>query len=167
MATFKWCNGSVPTGMKVTQVYGVIFTRDGRTLLKVETKKDGRLVYSLAGGTPEDFDKDMEATLRRELVEEINTTIEEPILVGYQEVDEENGKEVYAQVRMSAIIDVIGEVKPDPDNGETYQRLLVSPSRAIELLNWGSVGENLINQSLQIAKDNFNLTLTNNNEEYI
>lgn len=167
MATFKWYNGDVPAGIKVTQVYGVIFTSDGRTLLKVETKKDGRKVYSLAGGTPETFDKDMEATLRRELVEEINTTIKNPVLVGYQEVDEENGKDVYAQVRMSAVIDTIGEVKPDPDNGEIYERLLVSPSRAIELLNWGSVGENLINASLKVAKEKFNLKISSEIEEII
>ena len=37
------------------------------------------------GGTPEDFDKDRIATLKREFVEEANTTLKDPIyLVGYQ-----------------------------------------------------------------------------------
>ena len=167
MSIFKWHNGEVPSGIKVTQVYGVIFTKDGRTLLKVEEKSDGRKVYSLAGGTPEDFDLDREATLRRELVEEVNTTIERPVLVGYQEVDEENGKEAYAQVRMTALIEKIGEIKPDPDNGETYQRLLTSPSRAIELLNWGEVGKTLITQAFKIAKKEFNLVNFNDLEEFV
>ena len=91
MSTFTWHNGEVPTNLKITQVYGLIFTRDGRMLLKVENKKRGK-VFSLAGGTPEDYDSDKEATLRRELIEEVNVTIETPITVGYQEVDEENGK---------------------------------------------------------------------------
>ena len=50
-------------------------------------------------------------------------------------------KRSVAQVRMTAIIDTIGEVKPDPDNGKTYERLLTTPSRVIELLGWGEVGK--------------------------
>jgi len=73
----RWLKDEVPSDLTTRQVYGVIFTRDGRVLLKLE---DGK--YSLAGGTPEDFDEDRVATLKRELVEEVNTTIEEPIMLG-------------------------------------------------------------------------------------
>ena len=52
MAIFTWNNGNVPEGMKVTQVYGLVFTKDGRLLLRVEKKGD-RIKYSLAGGKPE------------------------------------------------------------------------------------------------------------------
>lgn len=166
MATFTWYNGEVPNGLKVSQVYGLIFTRDGRMLLKVENKAKGK-VYSLAGGTPETFDKDKEATLRRELIEEVNVTIETPITVGYQEVDEENGKPVYAQFRMTAIIDNIGPVLPDPDNGETYERLLTTPSRAIELIGWGEVGKLQIEEAFRLAREKLGLNVTNNVEEYI
>lgn len=167
MAKLKWYNNEVPLNLKTRQVYGVIFTKDGRTLLKVETKKDGRTYYSLAGGTPEDYDADRIATLRRELIEEVNVTIDNPIYVGYQEVDEENGTDTYAQVRMTAMIDNIGPIKPDPDTNETYQRLLTSPNRAIELLNWGDIGKSIIQESLQIAKNNFGLDTFVDNEEYI
>ena len=167
MVVFTWYNGEVPTGMKVGQVYGLVFTRDGRMLMKVDTKADGRKNYSLAGGTPESFDKDMEATLRREFVEEVNTTLEKPILAGYQEVDEGNGKDPYAQVRMVAYIDEIGPVQPDPDNGETYERLLTTPTRVIELLNWGEVGKNQVEAAVKIAKEQLGLTEFSNKEEYI
>ena len=166
MAILSWHNGSVPSSLKVRQVYGVIFTKDGRTLLKAE-EKNGKKIYSLAGGTPEAFDEDMIATLRRELIEEVNVTIEEPFLVGYQEVDEENGKPPYAQVRMTALIENIGPTKPDPDNGETYERVLVSPEKAIELLSWGDIGEKLINESVRIIKKELGLKVNTNKNEII
>ena len=166
MAKFVWHNGEVSSQMQVRQVYGLIFTHDGRMLMKVENKPNGK-VFSLAGGTPEVFDENKEATLRRELIEEVNVTIEKPLMVGYQEVDEENGKPSYAQVRMVAIIDNIGEVKPDPDNGETYERLLTSPSRVIELLNWGSVGKSQVEEAFRIAREQLGIVSVNNKEEYV
>ena len=158
----RWLKEEVPSDLTTRQVYGVIFTRDGRVLLKLE---DGK--YSLAGGTPEDFDKDRVATLKRELVEEVNTTIEEPIMLGYQYVDEENGKTPYAQVRMVALIDTIGEIKPDPDNGKVYQRILVTPSRAIELLKWGEIGNNLITDATLLAREKLGITTYLDKEEFI
>ena len=148
----KWHSGEVPSSLRVRQVYGIIFTEDGRVLLKEE---DGR--FSLAGGTPEDFDEDMEATLRRELIEEVNTSIETPILLGYQEVDEENHIPPYAQVRMVAMIKNIGPVQADPDNGKTYVRLLTHPEKAIKYLSWGSIGETMIKEAVMLAKEKFGL----------
>ena len=166
MATFKWRNGEVPSGMKVTQVYGVAFSSDGRVLLMVKDKGN-RKEYSLIGGTPEDFDGGIVATLRREFFEEVNVTIKQPILLGYQEVDEENGKEPYAQVRMATLIDEIGVSRPDPDNGQTYGRLLVSPDRAIELLNWGEVGRCQVTVAVQIAREKFGLKEFSEKEEVV
>ena len=74
MAVFTWHNGIVPEGMKVTQVYGLVFTKDGRLLLRVE-RKEGRIKYSLAGGKPEADDGGREGTLKREFLEEVNTTL--------------------------------------------------------------------------------------------
>ena len=162
-----WFNGEVPANLKVTQVYGIVFVSDGRMLLKVEEKK-GKKVYALAGGTPEDFDADRVATLRREFIEEVNTTLKEKVvMVGYQEIDEENGKEPYAQVRMTAMIDKIGEVKPDLDNGKTYQRLLTTPQRAIELMGWGEVGKSQVEEGVRIAKAELGITSHLDLEEFV
>lgn len=167
MATFTWHNGDVPQGMKVTQVYGLVFSTDGRMLLIVKHKKD-RVEYSLAGGTPEDFDISREATLRRELLEEANTMLgDKAVVAGYQEVDEENGVAPYAQMRMVALIDSIGEVKPDPDNGETYGRILAHPQRVIELLNWGETGRAQVMRAVQIATEEFGITSFNEKEENV
>ena len=154
MAVIVWHDGEVPSGMKVTQVYGHIFTKDGRMLLKVENSK-----ASFAGGTPEKYDENRIATLRRELIEEVNTTIGEDVyMVGYQEIDEENGTEKYAQIRMVAMIDSIGEKLPDPDTGRTYDRLLVTPEQAIQLLKWGEVGEKQVKKACEIAKEKFGIS---------
>lgn len=166
MVSIKWQSKPVPKGMKVSQVYGLVFTQDGRFLMRVTNKKSGKKSYNLAGGTPESFDKDMEATLRREMKEEVNTTLQQKLYyVGYQEIDEHNGKPPYAQVRMTALIDKIGEKQPDPDNGETYDRLLVNYKKAIELLNWGDVAKQQIERAAEIAQKELGVDFKNELKE--
>ena len=139
MAKYRWIPETVPEGMEIRQVYAIALDRDGRVMLRAEKMPDG-IRYSLAGGRPEPFDGGIEDTCRRELLEEVNTEIEAPIYIGYQLVDEEDGTPGYAQVRMAALIRKIGRKKPDPDNGQTYGRYMVSPEKAADLLDWGDVG---------------------------
>ena len=148
MAKYEWIPGQVPDGMKITQVYCIMFDRQGRVMLRLEKGPDGKR-YSLAGGRPEPYDDGIEATCRRELLEEVNTEIETPVCIGYQLADEENGTPAYAQIRMAAMIRSIGEKRPDPDNGETYDRYMATPEKAAMLLNWGDVGY----QQVMAAKD--------------
>lgn len=160
---FTWFDGEVPENLEVRQVYGLVFTKDGRMLLKID---EG--IYSFGGGTPESYDKDRIDTLKREMLEEVNTTLLEPIeLVGYQLVNEGNDVKPYAQIRMTAVIDTIGEAKPDPDGGKIYKRVLVSPNRAIELLNWGQSGFNQVTAAVKIAKEKLGITSYLEKEEYV
>lgn len=153
----KWVEEEVPKNIEVRQVYAVVFNTEGKVLLKIENK-NGKKYYGLAGGTPEPFDKNRLETLKREYLEEVNTTLKEPIYyLGYQYVDEENGIVPYAQIRMTAMIDKIGIKKPDPDNGVIYDRVLVEPKKAIELLNWGDIGEKIITKAVKTAKEKFGL----------
>lgn len=166
MAIITWENGSVPEGMEIKQVYGLIFTEDGRIMLRTEQKPDS-VKFSLAGGHPEPFDDGIEETCRRELIEEINTTIHQPIYVGYQLIDEEDGTPFYAQVRMAAVIDSIGPMKPDPDNGKIYGRFLTSPDRASKLFNWGDVGDAQIHRAVEIVGREYGIKLKSSVEEYV
>lgn len=167
MRKFIWHNGKVPKGLEIRQVYGLIFTNDGRMMVRVHIKQ-GETVYSLAGGTCETYDKDMEATLRRELIEEVNTTIGKPVLVGYQRYDDGSGELPFAQVRMVALIDEIRPAKPDPDgDGQTYGRLLVSPKRALEILNWGESAKQMIAEALIILKKEFKISEYSNAETFV
>ena len=154
----EWFYEQVPNGIEIHQVYAVVFTNEGQILLKTNTMNDGSIDFNLAGGTPEEYDKDLISTLRRDYLEAVNTTLKDPIYyLGYQLVDEENGIKPYAQVRMTAIIDSIGESKPDPDKGITYGRILVSPKDAIKLLGWGTIGEKIITKAVEVAKKKFSL----------
>ena len=166
MAKFVWYNGEVPNNLKIKQVYGILFTKDGRILLAIKDKGNGK-IFTLAGGKPESYDEDNIATLKRELIEEVNVTINTPITVGYQEVDEENGNPTYAQFRMAAIIDSIGPRLPDPDTNETYERILTTPIRAIELLDWGDVGKLQIEEAVKVAKEKLGITTFSNKEELV
>ena len=167
MATFRWVSDTIPEGMKITQVYAVILDRDGRVMLRREKTADGGTRYSLAGGRPEPFDSGMEDTCRRELLEEVNTEIETPVYIGYQLVDEENGTPAYAQVRMVALIRKIGEKRPDPDNGETYDRLMVSPEKAVVLLNWGDVGTAQVMEARDAISQLYGVRDTGKPEEWV
>ena len=166
MARFEWVGDRVPEGMRITQVYGIILDREGRVMLRLE-KTAGVIRYSLGGGRPEPFDDGIEATCRRELLEEVNTEIETPVYIGYQLVDEEDGTPPYAQVRMAALIRRIGEKKPDPDNGETYDRYMVSPERAAELLNWGDVGYEQVMKAKEVVYRQYGITGGSSKEEYV
>ena len=166
MARFEWVGDRVPEGMRITQVYGIILDREGRVMLRLE-KTAGGIRYSLGGGRPEPFDDGIEATCRRELLEEVNTEIEAPVYIGYQLVDEGDGTPPYAQVRMAALIRRIGEKKPDPDNGETYDRYMVSPERAAELLNWGDVGYEQVMKAKEVVYRQYGITGESSKEEYV
>ena len=167
MATFRWVSNAVPEGMKVTQVYAVLLDTDGRTMLRLEKTGNGGTRYSLAGGRPEPFDTGIEDTCRREVLEEVNTEIQTPVYIGYQLVDEEDGTPPYAQVRMAALIRKIGPKQPDPDNGETYDRLLVSPEKAAELLNWGDGGTAQVMKASKVISEIYGIRYTGKPEEWV
>ena len=166
MAIYRWVDEAVPEAMKITQVYAIILDHDGRILLRREKTSDGRTKYSLAGGRPEPYDRSLEDTCRRELKEEINTETETPVYIGYQLVDEENGTPPYAQVRMAALIRKIGLKKPDPDTGKTYDRLLVSPGRAIQLLGWGDIGAAQILKAQNTTAQKYGIRYSGKPEEW-
>lgn len=164
MIELFWHEDPVPKEMHIRQVYGVSFSSDGKILLKVENKGEKK-IYSLAGGTPENFDKDQIETLCREFKEEVNTTIFSPIYLGYQEVRGDVARAPYAQVRMACRVDKIGEKMPDPDNGKTYERVLVSPEKAKVLLSWGDIGNRIIEKATEVAKNEYKIIVDETDSE--
>ena len=151
MPQFTWFDGEPPCDLEITQIYGLLFTDCERLLLFI----DANGAYTLPGGTPEAYDSGVEDTLRREVSEEVNTDIEEPIIIGYQTIAGEN----FAQLRMVAMIKEIKPAQPDPDTGLIYKRLLATPRKAIELLNWQDTGAAQINAAVKIARERFNISI--------
>ena len=167
MVKIIWHFGEPPKDMPVRQVYAIAFDEYGRMLLKSDIK-DGKRYFGMIGGTPESFDKDRIATLKREYVEEVNTTLKDPIfLIGYQVIEGDRDLPPYAQLRMTAMIDTIGEKKPDPDNGKISDRLLTTPQKAIDLLGWGESAEKPIMRAYEIAKEKFGLVPVEKEDEYV
>lgn len=158
MVELFWREETVPQNMRIRQVYGVAFSEDGKVLLKVENTNEKK-VFSLAGGTVEKFDKDMVSTLFREFKEEVNTSLANPIYLGFQEVRGDGNREPYAQVRMACLIKNIGEKLPDLDNGKTHDRALVSPEIAKTLLSWGEIGNKIIDKAKHVAEKEYGLRL--------
>lgn len=166
MTKLSWHEEEVPKDLQIKQVYGILFSNDQRILL-MKKMLNGKPFFSLSGGTPEVFDENLVATLKRELLEEINTTIDKPIYLGYQKVDLENGEKPFAQVRMVAKILKIGKRQPDPDSGITYERLLIPPKDAGKTLNWGEIGSKIIEKATTTVEENFKFEKANENQEYV
>jgi 8-oxo-dGTP pyrophosphatase MutT (NUDIX family) len=146
MTEFSWHTSKTPPGMRVSQVYGFLFDLQGRVLLRVDGTK-----HSLPGGRPEPQEQSLETTLRRECIEEVNVSIDDPLYLGYQRVDDLDGTPPYAQVRMVARIKAIGPLRPDPDTGRTYRRLLTSAANAGGLLSWGDLGHEQARAASRLA----------------
>lgn len=129
---YFWHEAPVPEGLEVTQVYGYLLCpRTGRVLVQ-----DDEGIWNLPGGTPEDQDTDLVATLRRESYEENQVLVGETAYLGYQEVHRP-GRAPYAQVRMTGIITEFAPRAPDPDGGRVYRRLMTSLAEAPGVLGWG------------------------------
>lgn len=143
----EWHKGEVPKGIEIKQIYGIVFDKDANIFLRIEDR-----CYKLTGGRPEIEDKCMEDTLKREFIEEVNISIKNIHLLGYQLVYENNKTKPYAQVRMIAQIDEIFENRPDLDNGKLYERVFKTPEETIALLNWGEVGKKQIEEAVKLAK---------------
>ena len=150
MVKYTWYNNPVPKDLRVTQVYGIAFSKDSKILLRIE---DGK--YELTGGKPE-ANELYEDTLKREYLEELNVELEECYYLGYLLV--EDNKKRYAQVRMIAKIKNIGKNHIDPATNKIYGRELADTFKVKELLNYhGDAGNNMLDAAIKFAKEKYNL----------
>lgn len=150
MIKYVWHNESVPKGMLITQVSGILIDEENKVLLYEED--DGK--YRIPGGHPID-NEDISSTLIRECLEEVNTEIENIKYLGFQEVKGDRERESYAQVRMIARIKNIGEEMPDIDNGKIYKRILVCIDDVNKYLNWSDVGDAMIEEVKKLLNSYF------------
>ncbi|MEU0237709.1 NUDIX hydrolase [Nocardiopsis sp. NPDC006198] len=130
--TYAWhCDQLPPAHLPVRQVYGWVLDARARVVLLRDL---GR--WNLPGGEPETRDGgDRAATLRREVWEEVQVTLADPVYLGYQSVDGLGAP--FAQVRMAARLHRLAERAPDPDKNRIHERHLLPLDRAVELLDWG------------------------------
>lgn len=152
MATFTWKNEIVPDGIKIRQVYAIAFNDEGKVVLKVE---DGK--YNIAGGKPE-LNETIEETAIREHIEELCLKIDDIYYLGYLLVDENDGTDPYAQVRVIAKVKELYDMRPDPDNGKLYEREFVNKEDVVSLLNYPGIdGKLMIEDAIKLAKEKYNI----------
>lgn len=160
MSKYLWIKSDVPKQLEVRQVYGIVFSDEGKILLRMDDNK-----YKLTGGHPEKKDNCFENTLKREFIEEINVELKEIYYLGYLLVEEST--EQYAQIRMIAKINKIGKIRPDLDNGKVYQRYMANQNNVNRYLNYSDLaGNQMIADAIKMANEKFNFTYSDN-EYYI
>lgn len=161
MSKYNWIKDKVPPKLVVKQVYGIVFSDDGKIILRVDNHK-----YKLTGGHPEEKDNSFEDTLKREFMEELNIEIEDIFYLGYLLVEEDNNQ--YAQVRMIAKIKKINDIRPDTDNGKVYQRYVVNQNNAKNYLDYKDLaGNQMIDDAIKLANENYSFSNINNKEYFI
>ncbi len=144
MVKFIWHEEPIPKDMPITQVYGVLFTDDGRIMLRVD-----KGFHGLIGGTPEPGETH-EETLHREVYEEVNCEISDLHYLGYQTVIGDG--EPYAQLRYVAKLTKIGKNRPDLDGGKMCERILVPAEEAGDILDYGEEGKKIIAAAIKLAR---------------
>ena len=149
MVRYIWHEGeAVPDTLENRQVHGVLLMPDGRVLLRI---KDGTPRLT-TGGRPDPEDASPEATLRREVLEEINCEVSHLHYIGYQTGIEDNGEQ-FAQMRYVALVDKIGPARPDVDAPErTYGRELKSPEETAKSFPPGDL-DKMLNTAIRVARE--------------
>lgn len=157
---YKWFL-EYPVNLEVRQVYGIVFSDEGKILLRGDGNE-----YKLTGGHPETSDNCFEDTLKREFLEELNVELCDVNYLGYLLVEEDNNK--YAQVRMIARIKKINDIRPDLDNGKLYKRYMVNNCNVKKYLNYRDLaGNKMIDDAIEMAYKKYNFEDGCDNEFFI
>lgn len=168
MEEYKLFLKKTPEDGKFQRVHAVLVTHDGRVLLRY---KNGEA--RITGGRIDPGDANLEAALKREVLEEINCEIDKIEYLGYLEAeikkDDELVKENWA--RMVARVSKILPPKADPDREGNwiYGRTLAPREIATEeLANAPKFGDNntkILNAAYEVAREKEYFTELPN-EEY-
>lgn len=168
MEEYKLFLKKTPEDGKFHRVHAVLVVQDGRILLRY---KNGEA--RITGGRIDASDENLEAALRREVLEEINCEIDKIEYLGYLEAeikkDDESVKENWA--RMVARVSKILPPKADPDRegNWVYGRTLAPREIATEELakapKFGNNNIKILNAAYEVAREKEYFTELPN-EEY-
>lgn len=104
--------------------------------------------WTLPGGVIERGET-IEQAVVREVQEESNMKVVKQILLGVQDVFE--GENVVSQTRSVCLVEPYGPFVSDPDMDIT-QIKLINPSELKQYVNWGEIGDHLLERALKIVK---------------
>lgn len=143
-------NQKNPEDISVTQVSGFCFDAVGRLLLI----KEGD-TYGIPGGKPEEGEEPIE-TLRREIMEEAQVSINSEYYLGYQLIEGDSnlkGGNAYAQLRYICKIGAMFPSVADVATGHIFDRVLSAPGEAVVLLKWGEDSTRAVLDAARTAKE--------------
>lgn len=166
MEDYKLFLKKMPEDGKFSRVHAVLLTMDGRVLLRYKNGEP-----RITGGRLDATDWNLEAALRREVLEELNCEIDKCDYLGYIVVDKkkyydsinmstEDSKGDMYWARMVARVSKILPPKPDPDREGNwiYGRVLALREIAIEELSkvpiFGTNNTKLLDAAYKVAREN-------------
>ena len=133
----------------ITQVYGICLNDKKEVLI---CREPGQQVWGLPGGTPEKNETPVK-TLERELMEEVDIIINNIKPIGLQQVNFHNNPkksegDIFYQARyVCKIVELLPQTI-DPDTKLQYERKFVPLSDLNKFLNWGNVGDIIVEKAL-------------------
>ena len=131
----------------ITQVYGIVFNDKGEILIC--RKGDGD--WQIPGGHPEKGET-INQTLEREMLEEADVVVTDIQILGVQKgefPDDPNSRPHY-QVRCIAKLKELLPQTPDPDNGETWERLFIPSSEVTNYVKWNTTGDAMFKDAIEV-----------------
>ncbi|MHA1877352.1 MAG: NUDIX hydrolase [Promethearchaeota archaeon] len=134
------------------QVYGFLFTKEGKLCIVRPTEKRG---WRLPGGGPEKGDKDWRGTIIREAIEEADIEIDKNSLkivglIKNTPISENCEREVGYALRVVGKINSINSQTEDIAEGLVNERKFIKPEEFLSYCNWGKFGEFQLNKALGV-----------------
>lgn len=158
--TYVWTPGRMPEGIPIGRLDGFCFDDVGRVLLREQLDH-----VELPGCSPDPAIGDAYKTLMRGCWEKCRVSISEPVYLGYQEVDEHNGKPPYAELKMAAHVTAFHPLDDSSDTPPSYRRLLSPISLVPAILHWGVEGLLQTAAAAIFAMDFLRLDLSGHHDE--
>lgn len=104
--------------------------------------------WTLPGGGIEEGETIEEAVIR-EVEEESNMKVLKQVLLGVQDIFE--GENIVSQTRSLCIVEPHGPFISDPD-GDITEIKLVDPSDLKQYVDWGEIGDHLLERALKMVR---------------
>jgi len=133
----------------ITQVYGVCLNENNEALI---CREPGKTNWGLPGGTPEGEESPVE-TLEREFMEEVDVKLTQIESLGVQKVTIPKSP-IYYQARFYCRVKKILPQTLDPATGLLYERKFVPILELNKYLNWGTIGDTIVKQTVEINNRN-------------
>lgn len=128
----------------IKHVHAYCFYQDKIVIVWAEDKQ----YWTLPGGAIE-MGETIEMAVAREVKEESNMKVVKQVLLGVQDIFE--GENVISQTRSVCLVEPYGSFISDPD-GDITQVKLINPSELKQYVDWGKIGDHLLQRALKILK---------------